>query len=130
MDPASRQMSCQGFSTGSTEGATYRVEAAVWGWRSPNGSFMIMVAIYDCTAAVTVARPLRLSCVWRVRRQVMKRQILVVEDDVSLARILCDNLVYEGFDVALATDGHSALTKAGALNVDLVLLDLMLPKLS
>jgi DNA-binding response OmpR family regulator len=60
----------------------------------------------------------------------MKRQILVVEDDVSLARILCDNLVYEGFDVALATDGHSALTKAGALNVDLVLLDLMLPKLS
>ncbi|MGA2715784.1 MAG: response regulator transcription factor [Bryobacteraceae bacterium] len=60
----------------------------------------------------------------------MKRQILVVEDDVSLAGVLCDNLVYEGFEVALATDGDSALEKAGALQLDLVLLDLMLPKLS
>src|SRR5437588_809658 len=34
----------------------------------------------------------------------MKRRVLVVEDDASLARVLFDNLVYEGFDVALADD--------------------------
>jgi DNA-binding response OmpR family regulator len=60
----------------------------------------------------------------------MKRRILVVEDDVSLARVLCDNLVYEGFNVVLARDGQAALTKAEALQPDLVLLDLMLPGLN
>ena len=35
----------------------------------------------------------------------MKQRILVVEDDVLLARALCDNLSYEGFDVSLANDG-------------------------
>jgi DNA-binding response OmpR family regulator len=59
----------------------------------------------------------------------MKRRILVVEDDVSLARVLCDNLLYEGFDVALAADGRRALEKHNAFNPDLVLLDLTLPGL-
>jgi DNA-binding response OmpR family regulator len=59
----------------------------------------------------------------------MKRRILVVEDDVSLARVLCDNLVYEGFDVALAADGNRALKEHRAFNPDLVLLDLTLPGL-
>src|SRR5262249_61719055 len=57
----------------------------------------------------------------------MKRRILVVEDDVSLARVLCDNLVYEGFDVALAADGNRALKEHRTFNPDLVLLDLTLP---
>ena len=59
----------------------------------------------------------------------MKRRILVVEDDASLARVLCDNLVYEGFDVALAGDGHVALKQHALFNPDLVLLDLTLPGL-
>ena len=59
----------------------------------------------------------------------MKRRILVVEDDVSLARVLCDNLIYEGFEVALAADGHNALRKHDVFNPDLVLLDLTLPGL-
>ena len=59
----------------------------------------------------------------------MKRRILVVEDDSSLARVLCDNLVYEGFDVALAGDGHRALKEHHSFNPDLVLLDLTLPGL-
>jgi DNA-binding response OmpR family regulator len=57
----------------------------------------------------------------------MKRRILVVEDDVSLARLLCDNLIYEGFDVALATDGHRAIKEHDGFNPDLVLLDVALP---
>jgi len=59
----------------------------------------------------------------------MKRRILVVEDDASLARVLCDNLVYEGFDVALAGDGRRALREGQAFKPDLVLLDLTLPGL-
>ncbi|HYR82484.1 MAG TPA: response regulator transcription factor [Terriglobia bacterium] len=59
----------------------------------------------------------------------MKRRILVVEDDVSLARVLCDNLVYEGFDVALAGDGRRALRDGQVFKPDLVLLDLALPGL-
>jgi DNA-binding response OmpR family regulator len=58
----------------------------------------------------------------------MKRRILVVEDDSSLARVLCDNLLYEGFDVALAPDGDRALKEHHAFNPDLVILDLTLPK--
>ncbi|HLH31826.1 MAG TPA: response regulator transcription factor [Terriglobia bacterium] len=57
----------------------------------------------------------------------MKRKILVVEDDASLARMLCDNLLYEGFDVALAADGNRALREHHAFDPDLVLLDLTLP---
>jgi two-component system, OmpR family, alkaline phosphatase synthesis response regulator PhoP len=59
----------------------------------------------------------------------MKRRILVVEDDTSLARVLCDNLVYEGFDVAHAGDGRGALEQRNAFKPDLVLLDLTLPGL-
>ena len=58
-----------------------------------------------------------------------KRRILVVEDDASLARVLLDNLIYEGFDVALAGDGDAALEQYRAFNPDLVILDLTLPRL-
>jgi two-component system, OmpR family, alkaline phosphatase synthesis response regulator PhoP len=57
----------------------------------------------------------------------MKRRILVVEDDASLARLLYDNLMYEGFDVAVAVDGNRALQEHATFNPDLVLLDLTLP---
>jgi DNA-binding response OmpR family regulator len=59
----------------------------------------------------------------------MKRRILVVEDDTSLARVLCDNLIYEGFDVVHASDGRRALEEGTAFKPDLVLLDLTLPGL-
>ena len=57
----------------------------------------------------------------------MKKRILVVEDDVSLARVLRDNLVFEGFSVECAGDGHAAVTAARAFAPDLVILDVMLP---
>jgi DNA-binding response OmpR family regulator len=59
----------------------------------------------------------------------MKRRILVVEDDASLARLLCDNLLYEGFEVSLAADGHRALKEHETFRPDLVVLDLTLPGL-
>jgi len=57
----------------------------------------------------------------------MTKRILVVEDDASLARVLRDNLVYEGFDVEWAADGHAAVTASRAFAPDLVVLDVMLP---
>jgi DNA-binding response OmpR family regulator len=57
----------------------------------------------------------------------MKRRILVVEDDSALARILRDNLTFEGFDVDWAEDGLSAVTKSRAFCPDLIVLDVMLP---
>jgi DNA-binding response OmpR family regulator len=57
----------------------------------------------------------------------MKKRILVVEDDRSLARVLRDNLVFEGFDVECVADGNAAVNAARALVPDLVILDVMLP---
>lgn len=58
------------------------------------------------------------------------KRLLVVEDDVAIARVLHDNLVYEGFQVERAVDGREALAKAETFIPDLVLLDLMLPEQS
>jgi len=58
------------------------------------------------------------------------KRLLVVEDDVAIARVLHDNLVYEGFQVERVADGREALAKAETFIPDLVLLDLMLPEQS
>jgi two-component system alkaline phosphatase synthesis response regulator PhoP len=57
----------------------------------------------------------------------MKKRILIVEDDAPLARVLRDNLTFDGFDVTWADDGDAALDKARAVPPDLIVLDLMLP---
>lgn len=57
----------------------------------------------------------------------MKKRILIVEDDASLARVLRDNLTCEGFEVLCVADGGQALSKAVVFDPDLVILDLMLP---
>jgi DNA-binding response OmpR family regulator len=57
----------------------------------------------------------------------MKKRILVVEDDAALARVVCDNLAFEGFEVRCVGDGNLALNVARQFAPDLVLLDIMLP---
>jgi two-component system, OmpR family, alkaline phosphatase synthesis response regulator PhoP len=57
------------------------------------------------------------------------KRILLVEDEPAMVRLLKDNLVYEGYQVAVATDGESALHMAFSEAPDLILLDIMLPKL-
>ena len=37
----------------------------------------------------------------------MKKRILIVEDDAALSQVVCDILVFEGFEVELVTDGRS-----------------------
>jgi DNA-binding response OmpR family regulator len=60
----------------------------------------------------------------------MKKRILVVEDDTSLARVLRDNLAFDGFDVDWVTSGHAALKRVKVAAPDLVVLDIMLPDTS
>jgi len=55
------------------------------------------------------------------------QKILVVEDEISIQKGLKDNLEEEGYSVATASDGKKGLEKAIKENIDLVLLDVMLP---
>lgn len=57
-------------------------------------------------------------------------KILVVEDDQNLLDVLEYNLKQEGYQVVKATDGVQALETARSSNPDLIILDVMLPKLS
>ncbi len=57
-------------------------------------------------------------------------KILIVEDDKELAKITELELAHEGFSVIKAEDGREGLNKITSENPDMVLLDVMLPKLS
>ena len=59
----------------------------------------------------------------------MPETILVVDDDPDIARFVEVNLRSAGYDVAVAGDGEEALEKAGDLRPDLVLLDVMMPRI-
>jgi DNA-binding response OmpR family regulator len=60
----------------------------------------------------------------------MSPRILVVDDEPSLVRGLTYALERDRFEVQVATDGEAAVDAALTQAVDLVILDLMLPKLS
>ncbi|MFD0207182.1 MULTISPECIES: response regulator transcription factor [Saccharothrix] len=57
----------------------------------------------------------------------MTRRVLVVEDDLTIADSVAARLRAEGFEVDLAHDGPSAVTRARDVRPDLVVLDVMLP---
>jgi two-component system alkaline phosphatase synthesis response regulator PhoP len=57
-------------------------------------------------------------------------RVLVVEDDPAMAVALRDGFTYEGCTVVMAADGAAGLQIAQQRAVDLIILDLMLPKLS
>lgn len=59
----------------------------------------------------------------------MAERILVVEDEKPIAEILKFNLEREGYKVVQAFNGQEALAVARQAHPDLVILDLMLPKL-
>jgi two-component system alkaline phosphatase synthesis response regulator PhoP len=59
----------------------------------------------------------------------MVAKILIIEDEPDMARGLEDNLRFEGYEVLVEADGLSGLDRALSDPVDLILLDLMLPKM-
>lgn len=58
------------------------------------------------------------------------KRILLVEDDDSLASVYLTRLQAEGFDVRRVADGEEALANARTYKPDLVVLDVMMPKVS
>jgi two-component system alkaline phosphatase synthesis response regulator PhoP len=57
-------------------------------------------------------------------------KILLVEDEEGLILTLTDRLVSEGFEVVSARDGKEGFDVASSQNFDLIILDLMLPKMN
>ncbi|MEA2570223.1 MAG: two-component system, OmpR family, response regulator [Acidobacteriota bacterium] len=55
--------------------------------------------------------------------------VLVVEDDLSIRRLLTTVLGREGFHVETASDGIEAVLKLGLCDYDVIVLDLMMPNL-
>jgi two-component system phosphate regulon response regulator PhoB len=59
-----------------------------------------------------------------------KNKVLVVEDETFLVKIYTVKLKKEGYDVNIATDGEQAVKLASEVKPDLILLDLILPKMN
>jgi two-component system response regulator RegX3 len=66
----------------------------------------------------------------RVEEIVANPKVLLVEDEPSFVEALQIGLSREGFDVVVAVDGEQALTVFASQSPDLILLDVMLPKMS
>lgn len=59
-----------------------------------------------------------------------KKKILLVEDDAALATVYRTRLEMEGFDVRHVDNGEDALTNALEYRPDLIVLDVMMPKIN
>jgi DNA-binding response OmpR family regulator len=57
----------------------------------------------------------------------LKTHILVIEDEKQIARVLKTELEYEGYQVTVEHDGKKGLETALQREIDLILLDVMLP---
>jgi DNA-binding response OmpR family regulator len=57
------------------------------------------------------------------------KKILIIEDDIALASILADGLGQSGYATIMARDGEEGLALALEKKPDLILLDIILPKL-
>ena len=56
-------------------------------------------------------------------------KVLVVDDDLNIQRVLVFTLKQEGFEVHVASDGQAGVEMAAAIQPDLVLMDVAMPKL-
>lgn len=58
------------------------------------------------------------------------KSVLLVDDDLTLREMYAERLKAEGFAVEMAKDGEEALQKATDLHPNLILLDIMMPKVN
>ena len=56
-----------------------------------------------------------------------RKKVILIEDEVKLARFVELELRYEGYDVTVCHDGREGLQMVTDGNYDMILLDLMLP---
>ena len=60
----------------------------------------------------------------------MAAKILIVDDEEILRKIYTDRLTFEGFAIENAADGEEALAKVKSFGPNLILLDILMPKLN
>lgn len=58
------------------------------------------------------------------------KSILLVDDDITLREMYAERLKAEGFQVVTAQDGEEALAKATESHPNIILLDIMMPKIN
>ena len=58
-----------------------------------------------------------------------RKKVLVVDDDANLATVLVDKLNFSGFNALGAENGEEGLKKALEFHPDIILLDLVMPKM-
>ena len=58
------------------------------------------------------------------------KKVLIIEDEPNLRKLLALNLDLEGYTTDIAIDGSEAISKLDSAHYDIVILDLMLPKIS
>ena len=66
----------------------------------------------------------------RTRRSVRVARVMAVDDDPVIRGLLEVNLEMEGHEVVTAVDGEDAIAKARAVLPDLILLDVMMPRVN
>ena len=59
-----------------------------------------------------------------------RRRVLLVDDESSIVKLVGKGMEVAGFEVITAMDGQDGLTKARLGNPDIIVLDLMLPKMT
>ncbi len=64
-----------------------------------------------------------------MKHQPAKKFILIVEDDPNYSEIYKEKIIKEGFDVVVAPNGESGLKTAKKRRPDLILLDIVMPKM-
>lgn len=57
----------------------------------------------------------------------MKKTIMLVEDEPRIRKLISDYLLREGFDIVEASNGKEALDIFNTMNLDLIILDVMMP---
>jgi CheY-like chemotaxis protein len=56
-------------------------------------------------------------------------KVLVIDDDLNIQRVLVFTLKQEGFEVVVASDGEAGVEMARTAAPDLILMDVVMPKL-
>jgi len=59
----------------------------------------------------------------------MKKKILIIEDEEILLNLLQKKLTNEGYDISIARDGEEGLLKMKEIKPNLILLDIIMPRL-
>jgi DNA-binding response OmpR family regulator len=62
--------------------------------------------------------------------EIKKIKILIIEDEEALVNVLEKKLLYEDYEVSIAHDGQEGMNKIKTTNPDLILLDIVMPKMN